>query len=63
MIPEIDSSTKEERENFIKQRYRCIGDCENCGICKIFRGTEPMIAYEDYVEGRCSFLEVSQRWR
>ena len=27
MIPDIKDSTKEERESYIKDRFKCISDC------------------------------------
>ena len=39
MIPDIENSTKEEREEYIRNRFRCISDCES-GI--------------DSVKNRCS---------
>lgn len=61
--PEIENSTREERESFIEHTYWCRADCDLCGICKVFHGKEPVIAYEDYIEGRCSYQEVSKRFR
>lgn len=63
MAPEIGNSTKEEREAFIRNTYRCIADCDNCGLCIIFHGKDPVIAYEDYIAGRRSYLEVSSDYR
>ncbi len=61
--PEIGNSTKEERRNYIEDLYRCRSDCDICGVCQVFHGKEPVDAYEDYIEGRCSFLKVSERIR
>lgn len=57
--PKIDSSTKEEREEFIKQTYPCIADCDMCGICKIFRGRQPEIVFMDYIEGIREYQELA----
>lgn len=61
--PEIGRSTREERQSYIEDVWRCRGDCDSCGVCRVFHGTEPVIAYEDYIEGRCSYREVSERFR
>jgi hypothetical protein len=61
--PEIEASTKEERARAIRQMYPCIADCDLCGICKVFHGKEPEIAYADYIDGKRSFLDVSMDYR
>lgn len=61
--PEIEDSTKEERAKCIREMYPCIADCDSCGICQVFRGREPEIAYADYIEGKRSFMEVSMDYR
>ncbi len=63
MVPDIRNSTREERQKYIEETYWCRGDCDSCGICQVFHGKEPVIAYEDYIEGRNSFQEVSERYR
>ena len=58
--PSIDSSTVEERRAFIKKRLPCIADCDMCGLCTVFRGKDAETAYDDYINGRRSFMEVSE---
>lgn len=60
--PEIEHSTKEERKKFIEDTYQCRGNCDGCGICQMFHGRKPVIAYEDYIEGQCSYQKVSERF-
>lgn len=36
--PEIENSTEEERREYIKNTFRCIADCDMCGLCTVFRG-------------------------
>ena len=57
--PEIELSTEDERRKYIKDRFPCIADCDMCGLCKVFRGKDPELAYNDYILGRRSFDEVS----
>lgn len=57
--PEIELSTEDERRKYIKDRFPCISDCDMCGLCKVFRGKDPEMAYNDYILGRRSFEEVS----
>jgi hypothetical protein len=61
--PEICNSTKEEREQYIKDTYKCIADCDMCGLCTIFRGKDPEIAYADYIDGKRDYMEVSADYR
>ncbi len=30
-----------------------------CGLCKVFHGKDPETAYDDYILGKRSFIEVS----
>ena len=61
--PEICGSTPEERREYIRNRFPCISDCDNCGICRIFRGKDPEQAYDDYIRGIRSFIDVSGDYR
>ena len=61
--PEITASTEEERRQYIKEKYKCIADCDMCGLCTVFRGKDPELAYADYISGKRSYLEVSGDYR
>ena len=61
--PEIESSTEEERRQYIKKTFPCIADCDMCGLCTVFKGKDPEIAYEDYIRGKRSYMEVSGDYR
>lgn len=61
--PEINASTQKERRDYIKNRYPCIADCDLCGLCKVFHGKDPEDAYDDYINGRRSFDEVSKDFK
>ena len=60
IAPEISESTVEERRAYIKGRFPCIADCDMCGLCKVFHGKDPELAYDDYIKGMRSFTEVSK---
>ena len=62
-IPGIEDSTAEERREYIRKRFPCIADCENCGLCKVFHGKNAEHAYEDYITGKRSFMDVSADFR
>ena len=61
--PEIKSSTIEERRNYIKARFPCIADCDMCGLCTAFLGKDAEQAYDYYIMGRRSFLDVSEDYK
>ncbi|MBR4358810.1 MAG: hypothetical protein IKQ00_12900 [Butyrivibrio sp.] len=61
--PSVQKSTIEERRDYIKKRYPCISDCDMCGLCKVFHGKDPELAYKDYIQGERSFDDVSADYR
>ena len=61
--PNVDESTIEERREYIKNRYPCISDCDMCGLCKVFHGKDPENAYDDYINGKRSFMDVSADYK
>ena len=61
--PEINASTVEERRAYIKERFPCIADCDMCGLCTVFRGKDAEQAYDDYIMGMRSFMDVSERYK
>lgn len=63
LAPEIKDSTAEERRAYIKERYHCISDCDMCGLCKVFHGKDPELAFKEYIDGERSFAEVSADYR
>ena len=63
IAPEIKESTLEERREFIKKKYPCIAECDMCGLCKVFRGRDAEHAFEDYIAGERSFMDVSADYK
>lgn len=61
--PEIDASTEAERRQYIKDTFSCIADCDMCGLCAVFNGKDPELAYADYISGKRSYLDVSGDYR
>ena len=45
--PDIRVSTEKERREYINSRFPCIADCDMCGLCKVFHGKDPELAYDD----------------
>ncbi|MGM9802896.1 MAG: hypothetical protein ACI308_01830 [Muribaculaceae bacterium] len=61
--PNIDNSTRSERLEYVRRRFRCIANCESCGNCAFLHGRDAEEAYADYIEGQCSFVEASMNIR
>ena len=61
--PALSASTVEERRDYIKKRYPCISDCDMCGLCKVFHGKDPELAFKEYIEGSLAFEEVASLYR
>lgn len=61
--PPIDNSTREERLAYVLEEYKCISNCEACGLCKFFRGRDAEEAYSDYIDGKRQFMEVTMDLR
>lgn len=50
--PSIDRSSREERQAYVRERFQCISDCDQCGLCQLLRGASAEQALDDYIEGR-----------
>ena len=57
--PPIEQSTREERQAFVIDAWKCLHDCEMCGKCRILKGKDAEILYADYIEGRRSYIDVT----
>ena len=61
--PSIANSTREERAAYVDSKYHCISDCDMCGLCKVFRGADAEHAYDDYITGKRSYMDVSADYK
>jgi hypothetical protein len=57
--PDIATSSREDREHFILEEFRCLGDCEFCGHCQMLHHQDALVAYHDYIEGKKSFRDIT----
>lgn len=57
--PSIEQSTREERQAFVIDVWKCLHDCEMCGKCRILKGKDAETLYADYIEGRRSYIDVT----
>lgn len=63
MVKTIKQTTQKERQKIIDEMFQCHhGDCDNCGVCVIFKGTSPQLVYKDYIEGIREFAEIAREW-
>ncbi len=59
----ITKISREERREYIKNTFKCIADCDMCGLCTVFHGKDPEVAYADYINGKRDYLDVSKDYR
>ena len=57
--PKIEESTKEERQTYVANAWRCLHDCEACGKCKILKGKDAETLYAEYIDGKRNYMEVT----
>ena len=57
--PDIASSTREERLNFVRNQWKCLHNCELCGKCHILKGRSEEHLYADYIEGKRSYMDIT----
>ena len=57
--PSIESSTREERLDYVLNEWRCLHNCKICGKCHVFKGRSEEILYADYTDGKRSYMEIT----
>ena len=57
--PKLDTSTTEERLAYVLEAWKCLHDCESCGKCRILKCKDAEVLYEDYIEGKREYMEVT----
>ena len=65
IAPGIDYSTKEERLDYIRERFHCKAPaCGGCGSCRMPGGKPAVEVFKDYIEGTAEFVTISSSlWR
>ena len=46
--PSIESSTREERLDYVLNEWKCLHNCELCGKCHVLKGRCEELLYADY---------------
>ena len=57
--PNIESSTREERLDYVLNEWRCLHNCEICGKCHVLKGRSEEQLYADYIDGKRSYMEIT----
>ena len=56
--PSIESSTREERLDYVLNEWKCLHNCELCGKCHVLKGRSEEILYADYIDGKRSYMDI-----
>lgn len=60
MIPPcIKTSTRHERQTYVRAMWECMHNCELCGKCHILRGLDAERLYADYIDGRRPYNDIT----
>ena len=57
--PQIENSTREERQAYVLDAWKCLHNCEICGKCHILKGRDLETLYADYIKGKRSYMDVT----
>ena len=57
--PDIESSTREERLDYVLREWSCMHDCKLCGKCYFLKGRSEEELYADYIDGKKSYIDVT----
>ena len=57
--PSIESSTREERLDYVLNEWKCLHNCEWCGKCHVLKGRGEEILYTDYIDGKRSNMDIT----
>ena len=64
MLPlKIENSTREERQAYVVEAWKCLHDCEACGKCRILKGRDAETLYADYIEGKRTYMDITLAFR
>ena len=65
IAPKKDYSTKEERLDYIRERFHCKAPaCGGCGSCRMSGGRPAVEVFADYIEGKVEFVSISSKlWK
>ena len=62
MAPQIEYSDREERLEFIPDRYHCKApSCGRCGSCALPDGVPAVEYFADYIEGKVEYVKLAAK--
>ena len=62
LAPQIDFSDREERIEFIQERFRCKApSCGGCGSCNLPDGVPALEYFADYIDGKVEFVKLAAK--
>ena len=59
IAPDIESSTRNERLDYVLKKWRCLHNCEICGKYHILKGRSEEQLYADYIDGKRSYMDIT----
>ena len=57
--PSIESSTREERLDYVLNEWKCLHNCDMCGKCHILKGRNETELYADYINGKRAYKDIT----
>lgn len=57
----IKDTTRQEREQIIRQSLDCGSGCENCSSCWLGGGS-PFDMYQDYIDGKKEIAQINAEY-
>ena len=57
--PSIESSTREERLDYVLNEWKCLHNCDMCGKCRILKGRSETELYADYINGKRAYKDIT----
>ena len=62
LAPQIDFSDREERIEFIQERFHCkVPSCGGCGSCNLPDGVPALEYFADYIDGKIEFVKLAAK--
>lgn len=62
MAPQIEFSDREERLQFVQERFHCkYPSCGGCGSCNLPDGISAIEYFDDYIEGKVEFASLASK--
>ena len=57
--PNIESSTREERLDYVLNKWRCLHNCGGGGEGHVGEGGSEEMLYADYIDGKRSYMDIT----